>query len=180
MVVCKFIVDLQSISFHEGGKKHKAAVAKKLYDIGKKSQKDQKEQQKIDIQMRQMEEAALKAYQQDITQGLDITTQEMNAQVAAAAANYEEVAYNAASQSVPGPAAVPRRPVDPMRLPIDVFEDEERAKKLKRKAPSSGSATNDTVKENSMWVEARNEDDYPYYWNVKTGGLISSSKFTLH
>ncbi|XP_055300146.1 WW domain-binding protein 4 isoform X1 [Sitodiplosis mosellana] len=161
-----------SIQFHEGGKKHKLNVAKKLQDIGKKSQKEERERQKVDIQMRQMEEAALKAYAQDINRGGDITTQEMNAAVAAAAASYEEeVATKATNRSAPGPSAIPTRAIDPLLPPIDVLEDEERAKRAKMKRKSIGTLGTE-AKDQSMWVEAKSDEGHTYYWNVKSGESI--------
>lgn len=164
---------LQSIAFHEGGKKHKANVAKKLYDIGRKSQKDERERQKMDAQFRQMEDAALKAYAKDIKRAGDITTQELNAQVAAAtAAAFQE---ESSTNDMPGPSLMPTRKIDPMLqgLPEDFMEEEEKEKraKLKRKANATAtSATSNGSKEQSMWIEAKNDDGYTYYWNVKTGG----------
>lgn len=157
----------QSIVFHEGGKKHKANVAKKLYEIGKKSQKDEKERQKMDMQFRQMEDAAMKAYQQDILRGGDMTTQTLNAAVAAAAAGFDEVSSASTDRSLPGPSAIPRRAIDPMLPPVDVLEDEERQKKAKMKRKINPDGTS----EQSMWVEAKSDEGHTYFWNVKNGGL---------
>lgn len=120
--------------------------------------------------MRQMEEAALKAYASDICRGGDITTQEMNTMVAVATAEAEQ-AFEPIAQIVPGPSALPRRPVDPLLPPVDVLEDEERAKreKMRRKPNSHGHGTD---KQSSMWVEAKSDDGFTYFWNVKTGGKI--------
>lgn len=158
------------MSFHEGGKRHKANVAKKLQDISKKSVKDEKERQKVDMQLKQMEEAALKAYAQDISRGADITTQQMNAAIAAATADYQdEVAAAPTHRNAPGPSAIPTRAIDPLLPPIDVLEDEERAKKAKMKRKATGPSGSET-KEESMWVEAKTDEGHTYYWNVKSGG----------
>lgn len=53
---------LQSVSFHEGGKRHKANVAKRISELGKQSFKDERAKQKVDQQIRQMEDAAMRAY----------------------------------------------------------------------------------------------------------------------
>lgn len=55
-------ISLQSISFHEGGKRHQANVAKRISELGKQSVKDERAKQKVDQQIRQMEDAAMKAY----------------------------------------------------------------------------------------------------------------------
>lgn len=127
----------------------------------------------MDIQMRQMEDAAMKAYQEDISRGGDLTTQALNAMVAATAAAAEEVSVTA-HQAVPGPSAIPRRAIDPMLPPVDVLEDEERSKreKMKRKAGSGGHGADQNQ---SMWVEAKSDDGHTYFWNVKTGGKCGRS-----
>lgn len=160
----------QSVQFHEGGKRHKANVAKKLQDIGKKSQKEERERQKVDIHMRQMEDAAMKAYAQDISRGADITTQELNAAVAAASASYEEEAATATHRMAPGPSAIPTRAIDPMLPPIDVLEDEERAKRAKMKRKAIGTLGSE-ARDQSMWVEGKSDEGHTYYWNVKSGGI---------
>lgn len=161
----------QSIVFHEGGKRHKENVAKKLSDIARKSQKDEKERKKMDQHMRQMEDAALKAYAQDIARGGDITTQEMSTALAAATAAHEEAASS--SQPLAGPSARVARNVDPMLkgLPEDLVEAEYKAKRAKQTKRPAG----DGPRENSMWVEAITEDGNSYYWHIKSGGNRSFS-----
>lgn len=109
----------------------------------------------------------MKAYQQDILRAGDMTTQSLNAAVAAAAAGFDEVSSASTDRSMPGPSAIPRRAIDPMLPPIDILEDEEREKraKMKRKINPDGTS------EQSMWVEAKSDEGHTYFWNVKTGGL---------
>lgn len=56
-----------------------------------------------------------------------------------------------------------------MLPPIDVLEDEERAKKAKMKRKANGQLGSE-AKDQSMWVEAKSDEGHTYYWNVKTGG----------
>lgn len=144
------------------------AVANKLTEIGKKSVKDAKERQKVDLQMRQMEDAAMKAYEADISRGGDLTTQAINAMVAATTAEAEQASVTA-NQAVPGPSALPRRAIDPLLPPIDVLEEEERNKReqMKRK---SGSGGHGAGQDPSMWVEAKSDEGHTYFWHVRTGG----------
>lgn len=46
----------QSVQFHENGKRHKAAVEAKIKEIGKKSVADKKAKDKMDDDIRKMEE----------------------------------------------------------------------------------------------------------------------------
>uniref|UniRef100_A0A8C8RYK2 WW domain-binding protein 4 n=1 Tax=Pelusios castaneus TaxID=367368 RepID=A0A8C8RYK2_9SAUR len=55
-----------SIEFHERGKNHKENVAKKISEIKKKSLEKAKEEEKMSKEFAAMEEAALKAYQEDL------------------------------------------------------------------------------------------------------------------
>lgn len=139
-------------------------MAKKITDISRKSAADEKERQKIDIEMRKMEQAAMKAYANDISRGGDMTTQTLNAMVAAATASAEEATLST-SQSTPGPSALPRRAIDPLLPPVDVLEEEEREKRERMKLKVNPNE----IREPSLWVEAKSDDGHPYYWNVKTG-----------
>lgn len=119
--------------------------------------------------MRQMEDAAMKAYAQDIARGGDITTQVLNAELAAATAAQEDQATS--SQQLPGPSARLPRNVDPMLkgLPEDFMEAEEKAKRAKQGKRAKG----DGSKEHSMWVESVTDDGNSYYWHIKSGGNFS-------
>lgn len=145
-------------------------MAQKISDIHRKTAKDEKAKQKVDLQMRQMEDAAMKSYASDISRGGDLTTQALNAAVAAAAAEIEEAAIQT-SQIAPGPSALPRRAIDPLLPPVDILEDEERAKieHMKRRA---GALKLNSNGEGSMWIEAKSDEGHTYYWNVKNGGLF--------
>lgn len=152
-----------------------------MQDISKKSLKDEKERQKVDMQFKQMEEAAMKAYAKDIACGADITTQQMNAATAAATADYlaqsAETVMQASApthRTAPGPSAIPTRAIDPLMPPVDVLEEEERAKKAKMKRKATGPPGSE-IKEQSMWVEATTDEGHTYYWNVKSNGMSSMS-----
>lgn len=126
--------------------------------------------------MRQMEDAAMKAYAQDIARGGDITTQAMNTAVAVATAAFEAHSSSQSGPSIlPGPSVRPPRKVDPMLkdLPEDYLEVEEKAKRAKHMKKAAG----DGSKEQSMWVEAVTDEGYSYYWNVKSGGMASYGLF---
>nr|XP_056718099.1 WW domain-binding protein 4 [Euleptes europaea] len=55
-----------SIEFHERGKNHKENVAKKISEIKKKSLDKAKQEEKMSKEFAAMEEAAMKAYQEDL------------------------------------------------------------------------------------------------------------------
>lgn len=46
----------QSIQFHENGKRHQVSVAKRLVDIKKNSAIERKEEQRMEMDMKRMEQ----------------------------------------------------------------------------------------------------------------------------
>lgn len=69
---------MQSISFHESGKRHKENVQKHISKLSKKSAKDFKQKEKIDDDIKKMEAAAMAAYLKDVQNNADLTSQVMN------------------------------------------------------------------------------------------------------
>lgn len=132
----------QSVEFHNNGKRHQIAVQKRLNEIGKKSAADQKEQNKINEQLRMMNDAAMQSYAQDISAGADISSR------AIARANSKKA-------------------VDPMAL-ANYESDEEFGPNVSKRAAALASAAAAEVKDPSLWCEARDEEGNTYYWNVKT------------
>ncbi|XP_058835524.1 WW domain-binding protein 4 [Topomyia yanbarensis] len=167
-----------SIQFHESGRRHQQNVQKRLTDITRNSYKQQKEQGKIDAELKKMNDAAMKAYMQDVTAGADISSralaEQQRTEAAAAAAAIAE--SEAAGPSV-GPR-VPKKKIgreaDPFYIPGD-FSDEEGSGPSKVTAAAIAEAAKKKRLEEiskmghgSLWVEAVSEEGYTYYWNVKT------------
>lgn len=78
-----------SIEFHERGKRHKENVQKRLEEIGRKGQEEYEAKQQEGDFLKAMEEAALKAYKNDIEQNPDMTGSKISE--IAAASNAEIV-----------------------------------------------------------------------------------------
>ncbi|XP_073949439.1 WW domain-binding protein 4 [Choristoneura fumiferana] len=75
---CWFADNKVSISFHEGGKRHKENVQKHISTITKKSTKEFKQKEKIDDDLKKMEAAAMAAYLKDVQNNADLTSQSIN------------------------------------------------------------------------------------------------------
>ncbi|EDV57281.2 WW domain-binding protein 4 [Drosophila erecta] len=148
-----------SVAFHESGKRHKLNVAKRITDISRNSEKSERERQKMDAEIRKMEEAAMKSYAQDVHSRGDMTARSINTVMrATASASASGAAHSSAGRS---------RQVDPMRL--EGLSDEEEDQR--RVAP--GKVTSDTaVPEASLWVEGKSDEGHTYYWNVKTNESV--------
>ncbi|KAG4072322.1 hypothetical protein HA402_004254 [Bradysia odoriphaga] len=155
-----------SISFHEGGKRHKANVAKRISELGKQSVKDERAKQKVDQQIRQMEDAAMRAYASDISRGADMTSQAIRAFTALQESTAETTVKT--HSQVPGPSSLPTRAIDPLMPPIDVLEEEEQEKRERMKKRGD-TWENEAEPVQSMWCEAKSDEGHTYYWNVKSG-----------
>lgn len=60
MYVFACVYVLQSIQFHENGKRHQNSVAKRLVDIKKNSAVERKEEQKMEMDMKRMEQVCIR------------------------------------------------------------------------------------------------------------------------
>lgn len=119
--------------------------------------------------MRQMEDAAMKAYMLDISHNSDITSRTINEQLMAA--NEEAAAAGAgAATAESGPSSrVFCGPVDPMMPPVDPYASSDDENRHHRKGIKRGAPEEPVSSEGSLWCEAL-EDGNTYYWNVKTNG----------
>ncbi|XP_058464221.1 WW domain-binding protein 4 isoform X2 [Malaya genurostris] len=171
-----------SIQFHESGRRHQQNVQKRLSDITRNSCKQQKEQTKIDAEMKKMNDAAMKAYMQDITAGADISSralaEEQRAKAAATTAAFFET--ESAGPSVGSRISKKKigREADPFYIPGD-FSDEEGSGPSKITAAAIADAAKKKRLEEiskmghgSLWVEATSNEGYTYYWNIKTNESI--------
>lgn len=137
----------------------------------------------MDAEMRKMNDAAMKAYMQDISAGADISSralaEQQKAEAAAAAAAVAD------AEPAAGPSVGPRAPkkkigreADPFYIPGD-FSDEEGPPPSKATAAAIAEAAKKKRLEEisqmghgSLWVEALTEEGYTYYWHVKTNESV--------
>lgn len=149
-----------SIAFHESGKRHKASVAKRITDISRNSEKSEKERQKMDMEIRKMEEAALKSYAMDIHSRGDMTASSVSSVMAFSGASSSHVSG--------GRGGKRQGQIDPMRLPGS--SDEEGDESLRPTV--SKVADPEDVPNASLWVQAKSDEGHIYYWNVKTNESV--------
>ncbi|XP_062143075.1 WW domain-binding protein 4 [Drosophila sulfurigaster albostrigata] len=148
-----------SIAFHESGKRHKLNVAKRITDISRSSEKAERENQKMNMEIRKMEEAAMKSYAQDIHgHHGDMTARSIHtvlgANAAASSSGSSKLSYGKPRQ------------VDPMRLEGDSDEEEDSRRVNVDKVGS------EAVPDASLWVEGKSDEGHTYYWNVKTNESV--------
>ncbi|KAG5676750.1 hypothetical protein PVAND_006559 [Polypedilum vanderplanki] len=131
-----------SVEFHNNGKRHKANVQKRISEIGKKSEADRKAQNKLDEELRKINDAAMKSYAKDISTGIDITSRAI------------------------GHASSSSKAIDPIALP---FYDEDDGPNVSRKATTiTAQSTTAAASTETLWCEAITDEGHTYYWNVKT------------
>lgn len=99
--------------------------------------------------MKKMNEAAMKAYMVDVSEGADMTSRAIS------------MAMNSGREES-------RRQVDPMMPAFDPYAPEHMPSVSKTSAaPAQAQAP---VKDGSLWCEALTDEGHTYYWNVKTNG----------
>lgn len=121
-------------------------MQKRLTEIGKKSEADQKAQNKMNDEIRKMNDAAMQSYAQDISLGADLSSKAIG-------------------------RAMSKKAVDPMAL-ANYESDEEFGPNVSKRAAAAAAAAAAEVKDPSLWCEARTEDGDTYYWNVKTNESV--------
>uniref|UniRef100_A0A0K8SXU9 WW domain-binding protein 4 n=1 Tax=Lygus hesperus TaxID=30085 RepID=A0A0K8SXU9_LYGHE len=139
-----------SIQSHENGKRHKENVAKKISAMSKKSVQLDKESLEIDKDMKKMEEAAMKAYLNDMKSNPDFTSQQIiqSLEERGELHRLDEVeeknkssppAVNAQNKSCSKP------PKECRNVP----------------APSG-------KEKRTLWVQMKSDEGHTYYWNTET------------
>lgn len=127
-----------------------------------------------------MEEAARAAYAEDISRNGDISSQDHNRALAAAAA--AGAGGSAIGPSLPGaiipgssgggttgdPGRSRNRQVDPLALPMEAHEIAEL--EARRLAATRGDGGPVEGENPTLWCETVSEEGHTYYWNVKTNG----------
>ncbi|XP_008299990.1 WW domain-binding protein 4 [Stegastes partitus] len=128
-----------SIEFHERGKNHKENVAAKITEIKKKSIEKAKQEERMSKQFAAMEEAALKAYEEDLKR-----------------MERESEGSSSPVQATPQPKPQPKPQVKPQSK-----------KQQKKEAKAHKKARQQTEME--VWVEGLSDDGHTYYYNTVTG-----------
>uniref|UniRef100_A0A182P7N5 WW domain-binding protein 4 n=1 Tax=Anopheles epiroticus TaxID=199890 RepID=A0A182P7N5_9DIPT len=172
---CWIADNKSSVQFHENGKRHQMNVQKRISDISRNSYKAQQEQNKINADLKKMNDAAMKAYMQDISVGADISSRELYEKQQKEYENNESAEPSVSSSDTPEckRAKVKKgREADPLYMPGVESDDDTQSNKAKAMAKKRRIEDVANTGNDSMWVEAETDEGYPYYWNVKTGESV--------
>ncbi|XP_070813998.1 WW domain-binding protein 4 [Chaetodon trifascialis] len=137
-----------SIEFHERGKNHKENVAAKISEIKKKSLDKAKQEERMSKEFAAMEDAALKAYQEDLKRMEREST---------GSASPSQTTTTTTTTTKPQPQV--KIQVRPQVKP--------QTKKKDKKAKASKMSSDQTEVE--IWVEGQADDGNTYYYNTITG-----------
>ncbi|XP_011334134.1 WW domain-binding protein 4 [Ooceraea biroi] len=186
-----------SIDFHEGGKKHKENVSKRLKEIYKNSAKQAKQNKKFEDDIKKMENAAMAAYLRDV----ENNTRDMTAQnIIKEKQNRIEtgdVPQNSNRMPPAAPETIPRfksnterfspkvDPCDPTTLSKSapslprVQQSSENRTPGKSKAGKTKGKGRKTQEDDrpappvrKLWYEALSPEGYTYYWHIETNESV--------
>ncbi|VVC26237.1 Hypothetical protein CINCED_3A015216 [Cinara cedri] len=138
-----------SIQFHENGKRHQNSVSKRLVDIKKNSAIERKEEQKIEMDMKRMEQNAMKAYYNDIQNNPDYSSQML----------IKERGITIR----PTPCIMNPQPIRPT---VNISYSKNNMPVSIKPVPEP--------KPEYVWHQSRTDDgtDLMYYWNTETGESV--------
>ncbi|XP_011865040.1 PREDICTED: WW domain-binding protein 4 isoform X2 [Vollenhovia emeryi] len=187
-----------SIDFHEGGKKHKENVSKRLKEIHKNSTKQAKQNKKFADDLKKMENAAMAAYLKDVENNTRDMTAEKIIKEKLNRIETKETPQNWNRMPSAAPETVPRfksnreqfspkvDPCDPATLSkgapsfprVQQHGGENRTpgKGKAGKAKGKGKKTQEddraTAPVRKLWYEARSPEGYTYYWHIETNESV--------
>ncbi|XP_071565087.1 uncharacterized protein [Temnothorax nylanderi] len=187
-----------SIDFHEGGKKHKENVSKRLKEIHKNSAKEAKQNKKFVDDLKKMENAAMAAYLKDVENNTRDMTAEKIIKEKLNRVETKETPQNCNRMPPAAPQTVPRfkgnsqqflpkvDPCDPATLSkgapsfprVQQHGGENRTpgKSKAGKAKGKGKKTQEddrpTAPVRKLWYEARSPEGYTYYWHIETNESV--------
>ncbi|XP_015117801.1 WW domain-binding protein 4 [Diachasma alloeum] len=187
-----------SIQFHEGGKKHKENVTKRLKEIHKNSAKQAKQTRKFENDLKNMESAAMAAYLKDVESNTtDLTAQQIIRDKRER--TEAPTTPDNPNQMPEASAATNPRHKRPQGLPADIdYCDPTTFHRSRVQQVSISSPSSDNPSENKtpgkakpsrekrrgkrdpagekfakhlvrkLWYEAHSPEGYTYYWHTET------------
>ncbi|XP_076175148.1 uncharacterized protein LOC143150608 isoform X2 [Ptiloglossa arizonensis] len=185
-----------SIDFHEGGKKHKENVSKRLKEIHKNSTKQARQNKKIEEDIKKMESVTMAAYLKDVENNTrDMTAdriiEEKLNRVETKPTSIQTPNYNrmpmAAPETIPrfkGKSQQFSQEIDPCDPTLSRgnadhhhrvqhrAENKVPGKSKTSKGKGKGKRTHEDDRPakpvRKLWYEARSPEGYTYYWHIET------------
>ncbi|XP_072302925.1 WW domain-binding protein 4-like [Eucyclogobius newberryi] len=157
-----------SIDFHERGKNHKENVAAKISEIKKKSIHKFKQEERASKQFAAMEEAAVKAYEEDLKRMEREAAFGPDAETTSTTSTYQPVPMVQATKQPQANKQVPKQKKPQKK------RGPPRASAALR--PHTGAAPwlwphteAEAAAQAALWMEGKTDQGYTYYYNTFTG-----------
>lgn len=190
-----------SIDFHEGGKKHKENVSKRLKEIHKNSAKQAKQNKKFEDDLKKMENAAMVAYLKDVENNTRDMTADRIIKEKMNRTDKPKIPQNANAMPAAAPETIPRYrpdnhrhfsqeidPCDPMALTrLSHSRSQQSARESSAENKTQGKNKNSKGKGKrkkaqeddgrrkpvrKVWYEALSPEGYTYYWHIETNESV--------
>uniref|UniRef100_A0A8C3NLL4 Uncharacterized protein n=1 Tax=Geospiza parvula TaxID=87175 RepID=A0A8C3NLL4_GEOPR len=176
MKTCGFADNRPSIDFHERGKNHKENVAKRISEIKKKSLEKAKEEENMSKEFAAMEEAAMKAYQEDMKR-LGIKPDDVGSSSTQSKTQSNTVETKDSSK------IETKEWVQGLSPEGYTYYYNTKTGESQWEKPKGFQGNSQNSQTGAEWVEGVTEDGHTYYYNTQTGvstwekpdGFVSSS-----
>ncbi|XP_072308920.1 WW domain-binding protein 4-like [Eucyclogobius newberryi] len=145
-----------SIDFYEKGKNHKENVAAKISEIKKKSIQKYKQEERASEQFAAMEEAAVRAYEEDLKR------REREAA-------FGPDAETTSTTSIYQPLPMVQAPKQPQANKQEPKQKKPQKKSGPPRAPAPLRPQTGEAAQAALWVEGKTDQGYTYHYNTFTG-----------
>ena len=150
---------IQSIEFHEGGRRHQGNVQKQLREARTRSSQNAKEQLNIEKTLSAIEHAAFSAYQQDIAGG-----KVKKAKVPLVSTEAEQLLQ--VQEFLAGEQEKVEKELEKKKIEAHA---KQKVEEIQSKALESAYKA---YSSNYAWQQCYSSEGYPYFYNSVTGGKI--------
>ncbi|XP_029459039.1 WW domain-binding protein 4 [Rhinatrema bivittatum] len=158
-----------SVEFHERGKKHKENVVQRISEIKKKSVDKAKQEEKSSKEFAAMEEAALKAYQEDLKRlGVSPAPEDTTSSIQIKPQKSKKKKEKVALAVQPASKDEWTKGVSPEGYPYYYNTRTGESQWEEPEGFQEGTQNSDKVT-SSTWVKGVTEEGHIYYYNTETG-----------
>ncbi|XP_034957161.2 WW domain-binding protein 4 isoform X1 [Zootoca vivipara] len=157
-----------SIDFHERGKNHKENVAKKISEIKKKSLEKAKQEEKMSKEFAAMEEAAMKAYQEDLKR-IGATTESLGQSSAPKKHEDKKEKRKRERETTETSSKETKEWVRGFSAEGYVYYYNTVSKESQWEKPEGFQDNLQELQKTAQWMEGTSQDGSTYYYNTETG-----------
>ena len=154
---------LQSIEFHEGGRRHQGNAKKKLQEARTRSAENAKEKLNIEKTLSAIEQAAFSAYQKDLAGG-KVKKAKPKAPVSAEAEQLLQVQEYLLEEREKVEKVLEKKKIE--------ANAQKKVQEIQDKALETAYEAYSTAYQVALsWQQCYSPEGYPYYYNTASGGI---------